>query len=231
MVALFIVSAQAASGKTAVAIGIGQQLLAEGKKVGYLRPLLGEKPSDLSARDAGFVKQVLNLPEDVALLSPSLDGKKALANRAREAYIEVSQNKDVVIIEGFCGTTPDDEKSKTAFEIASALKAKVAIVENYVSGKSTPQCMNSYLGFGDNLLGFILNKVPKREMKRTCEELTSRFTASEMYILGVLPEDRALVAFTVGELAEQINGKLLNNGEKSGELVENVMVGAQLPLS
>jgi hypothetical protein len=34
------------------------------------------------------------------------------------------------------------------------------------------------------------------------------------------------VAFTVGELAAQINGEVLNNGEKAVELVENVMVGA-----
>ncbi len=47
-----------------------------------------------------------------------------------------------------------------------------------------------------------------------------------MRVLGVLPEERTLVAFTVGELAEQIGGKLLNNGEKVRELVENVMVGA-----
>ncbi|KPK23466.1 MAG: hypothetical protein AMJ70_03435 [Dehalococcoidia bacterium SG8_51_3] len=226
MVALLIVSAQAAAGKTAIAVGVGRQLLGEGKKVGYLRPSVSEKPSDSSAGDAEFVGQALNLTEEVRLLSPSLAGGKPLADKARQAYIEISQNKDVVIIEGRCGITPDDADSKAACEIAEALKARVIVVENYVGGKSAPQHAASYLGFGENLLGFVLNKVPKRELKRVCEELTSRVSEAEMRILGALPEERALLAFTVGELAEQINGEMLNNGEESPALVESVMTGA-----
>ena len=226
MVALLIVSAQAAAGKTAIAVGVGRQLLGEGKKVGYLRPSVSEKPSDSSAGDAEFVGQALDLTEEVRLLSPSLAGGKPLADKARQAYIEISQNKDVVIIEGRCGITPDDADSKAACEIAEALKARVIVVENYVGGKSAPQHAASYLGFGENLLGFVLNKVPKRELKRVCEELTSRVSEAEMRILGALPEERALLAFTVGELAEQINGEMLNNGEESPALVESVMTGA-----
>jgi len=223
MVALYIVSAQAASGKTTIAIGLGRQLQGEGKKVGFLRLMVGEKTSESAANDAAFAQQTFNLKE---VLSPSLDSGKTLADRAREVYIEVSQNKDVVIIESSCGQTPGDDSSKSAYEIAHALKAKVIIVEDYAGGKSAPKYLDSYRGFGENLLGFILNKVPKRELKRTCEELTSRVTGSEMRILGVLPEERALVAFTVAELAAQISGEVLNNGEKAVELVENVMVGA-----
>lgn len=226
MVALFIVSAEEAAGKTAIAIGLGRHLTGEGKKVGFLKPLVGEKPADISRGDAGFVKQALNLPEDVVLLIPSLGGGKALADRAREAYIEVSQNRDVVIIEGRCGNKPADDDSKAAYEMAKALKAKVIIVENYSIRKTAPRYLDSYLGFGENLLGFILNKVPKQKLKRTCEELTSRIKESEMRIIGVVPEDRALLAFTVGELAEQLQGELLHNGEKAAELVENIMAGA-----
>lgn len=226
MVALFIVSAEAAAGKTAITVGLGRHLMGAGRKVGFLKPLVGDKPADISRGDAGFVKQALNLPEDVARLSPSLGSGKALADRAREAYIEVSQNRDVVIIEGRCGKKPADDDSKAAYEMAKALKARVIIVENYAGGKSAPRYMDSYLGFGENRLGFILNKVPKRELKRTGEKLTSRIKKSEMRLLGVVPEDRALLAFTVGELAELIEGKLLNNGEKTAELVENLMAGA-----
>jgi len=225
MVALFIVSAPVASGKTAFAVGLGRQLMGDGKKVGYLKPLVGEKPSVVSLGDAGFVKQALNLPEDVAIVSPSLEGK-VLADRAREAYIEVSQNKDVVIIEGYCGKTPDDDNSQAAYEMARALKARVIVVENHASGKSAPRYMDSYLGFGESLLGFILNRVPRRELKSTCEEITARLTSAEMRVLGVVPEDRALLTFTVGELAEQVQGELLNNGEKAAELLENIMAGA-----
>jgi len=47
-------------------------------------------------------------------------------------------------------------------------------------------------------------------------------------VLGVIPENRLLLAITVGELAESIQGKILNNAEKSAELVENYMLGAMV---
>ena len=226
MVALLIASAQEAAGKTALAIGLGRQLQNEGKKVGYLRLSVSEKPSGSFEADPAFARQALNLTEEVRILSPLLAGARSLADKARQAYIEVSQNKDVVIVEGYCGATPDDADSKAAYEIAGALKARVIVVEDYTDEKSAPQYAASYRGFGENLLGFVLNKVPKRELKRVCEELTSRVSEAEMRILGVLLEERTLLAFTVGELAEQINGEMLNDGEKSAELVETLMAGA-----
>jgi len=42
----------------------------------------------------------------------------------------------------------------------------------------------------------------------------------------VLPEDRALFTLTIGELAERIQGEILNSAEKSAELAENFMLGA-----
>jgi BioD-like phosphotransacetylase family protein len=47
-------------------------------------------------------------------------------------------------------------------------------------------------------------------------------------ILGLKPENRRLLAITVGELAESIGGKIINHQEKSGELVENYMLGAMV---
>jgi BioD-like phosphotransacetylase family protein len=44
--------------------------------------------------------------------------------------------------------------------------------------------------------------------------------------LGVIPENRVLLAITIGELAESLGGKILNSPDKSGELVENYMLGA-----
>jgi BioD-like phosphotransacetylase family protein len=47
-------------------------------------------------------------------------------------------------------------------------------------------------------------------------------------VLGVLPEDRVLFGLTVGEIAGRIDGKILNDAAKSGEVVENLMLGAMV---
>ena len=44
--------------------------------------------------------------------------------------------------------------------------------------------------------------------------------------MGILPEDRVLLSLTIGELAEHVQGEILNCADKSAELVENLMLGA-----
>lgn len=217
MTALFVVSAREAEGKTAIAAGLARRFAGEGKKVAFLKPAVGAKNG--ADPDVLFMKKMLALTEPVEALSPQAKGVAG-------AYSQVSSGKDIVIVEGRCGLTQKDDLSKTAYEIVSALKAKVVVVEGYsVSGFSTAVA-DSYKGFGKNLLGVILNRVPVSQLKCVTDEVVPHFKEARINVLGMLPEDRALMTFTVGELAESIQGEILNSPEKSCELVENFMTGA-----
>ncbi len=225
MVALYVVSAEGAVGKTMICAGIGRHFLDEGKKVGFLKPIISDKrPEGGNDSDAAFMKQVLALPEPADSLCPVISSKEAPTDKIKEAYARVSQGKDVVIIEGTCGQSPDDNLSKASYQIAEALNARVIIVEGYANQSPTVKSINTYKGFGENLLGLVLNKVPGSQLMRVCEEITSTFSESELPILGVLPEDRSLLSLTIGELADYVQGEILNNAEKSAELVDNFMV-------
>ena len=213
MAALYIVSAERAAGKTAICAGIGKYLLDAGKKVGFLKPVMeGGKDGD-----AAFLKQVLALPEAVESLCPPISDAKKI----KEAYDRVSQDKEVVIVEGTLGQNPDDN-----YELTKTLKAKVIIVEAYPNQAS--KSISNYKGFGENLLGAVLNKVPASQLKRVHDEVSAKFGAAGITLLGTLPEDRILFSITVGELADCIQGKILNNAEKSTELVESLMLGAMV---
>jgi hypothetical protein len=226
LVALYVASSEEAAGKTTICAGVGKHLLDEGKKVGFLKLILADKKSEGSDSDAVFMKQVLALPEPVDSLCPLISGEGVLTNKVKQTYAKVSQGKDVVIIEGMCGHSPDDNLSKASYEIVEALKARVIIVEGYSNQSSTAKFINTYKGFGENLLGVVLNKVPSSQLKRVHDEIPPQFDAAAINILGILPEDRALFTLTIGELADYIQGEILNNAEKSAELVENFMVGA-----
>ena len=226
MVALYVASSEEAAGKTTICAGVGKHLLDEGKKVGFLKLILADKKSEGSGSDAAFMKQVLALSEPVDSLCPLISGEGVLTNKVKQTYAKVSQGKDVVIIEGMCGHSLDDNLSKASYEIVEALKARVIIVEGYSNQSSTAKFINTYKGFGENLLGVVLNKVPSSQLKRVHDEIPPQFDAAAINILGILPEDRALFTLTIGELADYIQGEILNNAEKSAELVENFMVGA-----
>jgi len=226
LVALYVASSEEAVGKTTICAGVGKHLLGEGKKVGFLKLGLADKKSEGSDRDAAFMKQVLALSEPVDSLCPLISGEGVLTNKVKQTYARVSQGKDVVIVEGMCGHSPDDNLSKASYEIVEALKARVIIVEGYSNQSSTAKFINTCKGFGENLLGVVLNKVPSSQLKRVHDEISPQFDAAEINILGILPEDRALFTLTIGELADCVQGEILNNAEKSAELVENFMVGA-----
>ncbi len=209
---LYIVSAEAAAGKTAIGAGLGRYLIGKGRKVGFLK-LAGAEGS-AAAGDAAFMKRALKLPEAAeSLCTPAGD-----VNKIIEACGSASQGRDVVIVEGGPG--------QGAGEIAGALGARVIAVEAYTGQAS--RFVDSYKGFGKDLLGVILNKVPKSQVKRVRDEASKQFGAEGINFLGVLPEDRALSAMTVGELADSIQGKILNHAEKSAELIGNFMLGAMV---
>lgn len=214
MAALYVTSLAEGVGKTTICAGLAKHLLSNGQKVGFLKPILA-KEAEGSVSDALIIKQILSLDEPLDSICPVISGQDKVVNRIREAYDQVSRGKDVVIVEGVC------ERS-----IVEALDARAIIVEGYSRELSQVKLNNSYRDWGEYLLGIVLNKVPRSQVESVRNEITSQRGGDGIKILGVLPEDRVLFALSVGELAEHLQGEILNCAEKSGELVENLMLGA-----
>ena len=202
---IFIVSIEEAAGKTAICAGLAINFLNDGKKVGYLKPQVSEKSG--SDSDIAFMKQTLGLTD--AVNAPDL-----------------IRGRDIVLVEGNLGRNIGDAVSRATYNAAKEMKAKVIAVEAF-SGETSP-FFDVYRGFGGNLLGVVINKVPESQLKRVRDEAKTRFEAAGIKVLGVIPENRVLLAITVGEMAESLQGKILNNAEKSVDLVENFMLGAMV---
>jgi BioD-like phosphotransacetylase family protein len=221
LVALYVTSPYAGAGKTAVCAGLGRHLLGDGKKVGFFKPLVAEiKSPEAVDSDTQFMKQVLALREPVNSLCPIIKGQGDVAKKIKQAYAKVSRGKDVVIVEGVWRQRPGAKPIEAAYGVVEALDARVIIVEPY--SEKLPAAMLSYRDFGKYLLGVVVNKTPR-------SQLTAQFAKGEIDVLGVLPEDRALISLTVGELAEHIGGEILNSADKASEPVENFMLGAMTP--
>ena len=188
-------------------------MLADGKKIGFFKPITGKDIEGVDS-DAVFMKHIFALEEPVELLCPVISDESNLVGKIKEAYARVSPGKDVVIVEG-----------RGELSIIEALDARVVIVEGY-SGELSKAKIDSYKDFGKYLLGVVLNKVPGSQAEHMYGEMSTQFGEAGINLLGVLPEDRALFTLTIGELAEHIQGEVLNSTEKSAELAENFMLGA-----
>jgi len=222
LVALYVVSAEGAAGKTAICAGLGNHFQKTGQKVGFLKTARNGAQDG----DAAFMKRALALPEAAESLCLSL-ADVGTADRIKEAYDRIAQGKDLVIVEGTIGLSPDDSASQISFEIARALPARVIILAGYAA-KTPFKLAESYRGFGDNWLGLVVNKVPATQLPRVRAEASSQCDKAGTKLLGVLPEDRALFTMTVAELVEGIQGKILNPAEQASEPIENFMLGAMV---
>jgi BioD-like phosphotransacetylase family protein len=221
LAALFITSPQAGAGKTMLCAGLAKHLKGKGKKVGFFKPrvavIKGEERQAADS-DTAFIKRILGLKESVDELCPVISGKGDVAGKVRKAYDEVAKGKDIVIIEGIWRQRPGGGAIETAERLVKALEARVIVVEGYSPDLLKTKPVDSYKGFGESLLGVIINKVPASQME------TARGLGGG--VLGVVPEDRRLLSLTVAELAERIEGRIVNEAGKSAELVENYMLGA-----
>ena len=198
----YLVSVEEAAGKTAISAGIAINLLNAGKKAGYLKPQAAEK--NTSDGDISFMRKALGLTDPIN--APDL-----------------VKGRDIVLVEARLGATPNAPASKDAYGAAKEMKAKVIAVESYT--QDHVKYAELYKGFGESFLGVIINKVPRSLVKKA----KAAVAASPVKVLGIIPENRALLAITVAELADSINGKIINHTENNDELVENFMLGALTP--
>jgi len=221
LAALYVTSLYAGVGKTAVCAGLSWHLLSDGKRVGFFKPLVSDiKSPEAIDSDVEFIKRVLALAEPLDSLCPVIGRQGNLTNSIKEAYAKVCTGKDVVIVEGVWRQRPGGKPIEASCEVVAALDARVIVVEPYSEELSKRKSIDGYKDFGPYLLGVVVNKVPRSRVKHLYNQL------SGVNILGILPEDRVLLSLTVGELAEHVQGEILNCADKSAELVENLMLGA-----
>ncbi len=218
MVALYVASSKNGSGKTTFCAGLAQSLLNDGYKVGFFKPAVTNGKSPESGdTDAAFMKHLLALDESVDIICPVVGHD--VRQKVKEAYRGVAGNKDVVIIESA------SESESDSLGIVEALDARVLVMEDPTIDLSAK--LPYYRRFGQKLLGIVLNKVPKSRVDSLRSQVERLLGNGNIRLLGVVPEDRVLFAMTIAELTERIGGEFLRGKEKSGELVENIMLGAR----
>lgn len=209
MTALYVTSTSENAGRTMLCAGLAKFWLNSGKVVGYLKLEVPAAKAAGAVGDASFMAKLLASEDAVTSLAGSSQTLKA-------DYARLSPGKNVVIVEGL---TLDLSKG-----LPEAIDARVLVVHDYALPLST--ALPEYKKLGKRLLGIVLNKVPQNKLEAARSQAAKDLGPAGIKLLGTIAEDRLLAALSVAELAEVVQGKILNNPENSGELVENFMLGA-----
>jgi BioD-like phosphotransacetylase family protein len=196
MPALYIASPWSGEGKTAIAVGLARGWQGRGKKLGFLR------------------------------LGPSLEGDVSFAQRlgleaascppaeVEQAYGRLSQGTDLVMIEGL---VPEVEAA------LKELRGKVLLVLPFAGVEKAGEAAGR---MGEALVGAVLNMVPRSRIEKTKKELVPALRSKNVVVLGVLPEERALLAPSVADLAQYLEARVVLHQDRGEELVGEFMVGA-----
>lgn len=238
---IFIATTEPYSGKSIIALGIVNMLLAKARKVGYFKPIINEDPRGKRDVDIETIVHHFGLPiayEDTyaftrqqAMRQMEGENRGDLINTIIRKVKKLEETYDFTVIEG-----SDYLGEGTAFEfetnvsIAKNLNAPVVMV---ISGenKTTAQIVNTAQTVLRNfksrevqVLAVVANKVKKSMVDDVQLLLSSQLNGGT--ILSVIPEDKNLQNPTMKEIHEQLGGKLLFGEKQLTNQVDNFVTGA-----
>ena len=239
---IYVCSTETFSGKSAVCIGLGRHLRRDGFSVGYMKPVstMARKiRGRVIDEDAEFIKSAFGLSEPPEVVAPValtpqmveavLKGETRIdfENRLKEAFAQVSNERDVVILEGGGSLREGYIVGLSTPYVAELLEAQELTVVKYNNDlQVVDDALTARTRLGDSMIGVIINTVPRQRLSFVEEVIRPALRERGVKVLGVLPRERILLSISVGELAECLGGEILCCPENSEELVEHLMVGA-----
>ena len=236
MAVLYITSHGPGGGKTALASSLAARYSGEGRRVGYLKTFSNapQEDADVAFINASVLPAVGGDAPSAAPL-PTPEGveaggalPKGAAADLRAALERLAAANEVVIVEGPSLATAQGATSPISADLADLLDAGVVLVMNYQPGLEADGVLKLCEPFGQRLLGVLINSVTRYRERSVRLELGPAIEAGGAKFLGAVPEDRVMLAATVGQIAEHLDGRWVLGQEDANELVENFLIGGNI---
>lgn len=227
-------------GRQVVELGVMELLTRQVDRVGVYRPLVHDTPDRIYEllrsryRLAQDPATVYGMGYEEAAALQAEQGQEALRARLVEGYLKVAADYETVLILGsdFAGTSLPAELGVNA-RLANECGASVLVV---IGGRAQSaesvvaevrNAHHAYTNLGCDVIAMVANRVDPAEADGTRERL-ARFLDVPVY---VLPDDAALAAPTVAQIAEALGAEVLL-GDAAGmarDALDFVFGGAMLP--
>lgn len=240
MLGVYIGSTFGFSGKNLITLALGKKFQDDGYNVGFMKPV-GAIPKEIQGKmvdeDAYKSAEYLGIDADPAKLTPvivSQDFKmKAYSGECllyrddiKKAYDELSQDKDVMMVGGSGSFLYSGKYCQLdGYNISKLLGCKVVLIDRFMRELNYDYLIAAQEILGDNLLGVVLNDVPDYFMQETRDFIVPMLENRQVNVLGVIPHDDLLKAITIGDLANQLGGKIISMHTKSDQIIQNFLIG------
>lgn len=233
MAVIYVTGNVKGAGKTSLATALAQRSLQSGISTSLVKPISLDAESDGSAdaeKDFVFFSQLnpsisysQNPPMFIAPSSSKVDSP-AIERSVAEVN-EAKRRATNVIVEGLDWFLPAAEVNPTTVSVIKELDAKIVLVLRYSNSVDLTKLIRSIQEIGTDLIGVILNGVTIHRSHYVASIIVPAFKSSGIKMLGVVPEDRRMLAPSVSEIADHLNAEILLAPDNCEELVDYFMVG------
>lgn len=238
---IFIASAEPYTGKSVIAFGMINMLLAKTQKVGYFKPIIAQDDPNKKDEHVEAMLDYFSLPvkyEDAfaftrqEMLHQSEDSG-TIINTIISKYKKLEDNYDFTVIEGsdFLGEGMAFEFESNAL-MAKNLGAPVLIVvsgKNKTASQLFKSAINIYRNFllrDVQVLGVVANMVNPEEADRIKQALSNQLPAE--LLIAVIPTETGLQSPTMKEITLALGGEVLFGSELLDNQVDNFVTGAMM---
>jgi hypothetical protein len=243
---LLIGSCEPFSGKSAVVLGLAQQLRRKGVSFSFGKPLatcldsheIHQEGDALLDADVRFIGATLGLEDtqlipSLAVLEPAsahqrlisgvvgpVEGVNPLRARLQE------EGGGLVILEGAGRLSEGWLFGLGLVPLARALEAVVMLVHPWQDCRDVEPLLEVQSQLGPLLAGVVINGVPPEAIAALKQDLIPALEGVGMPVLGVMPRSPLLRSVTVEELSRRLQARVLCSRERLDLLVETLSIGA-----
>ncbi len=239
---VIVASTEPYSGKSAVLLGLVQQLKQQNLSVAYSKPIgtvWHDEQSGSFARvedDLRFLVEALNLSE-AEVKSPVLFlDQETLARRlSGEDDIDYPQKlkedlsgieADVTFVEAPKSLWEGSIFHLSAGEIANALDAQILLVIPYHDKLLVDSLLTVLRFLGDRLMGVVINKIPPDALEIAEQQVKPFLQKQGIDVFGLIPANRILRSINVRELVKRLDAEVLCRGDRLDLMIESLTIGA-----
>ncbi|TCD00212.1 phosphate acetyltransferase [Pedobacter psychroterrae] len=240
---IFIASAEPYTGKSVIAFGMINMLLAKTQKVGYFKPIIAQDDREKKDLHVEAMLDYFSLPvnyEDAfaftrqeMLHQSDTETTGDIINTIISKYKKLEDNYDFTVIEGsdFLGEGIAFEFESNAL-MAKNLGAPVLIVvsgKNKTASQLFKTAINIYRNFllrDVQVLGVIANMVNPDEAERIKQALTNQLPPE--LLIAVIPIETGLQSPTMKEITAALNAEVLFGADLMDNQVDNFVTGAMM---
>jgi BioD-like phosphotransacetylase family protein len=187
-------------------------------------------------QDAQLMRELFDLPESAQQVAPVLATTRLIENVLRgetpdvqaqlqDAYNVVSQNKDVIVLEGANTWAEGALLGLSADQVSDMLHAPVLLINRYRTIASVDIIMAVQRHLGSRLLGVVLNQVFDSQLGYVKQTVVPFLEQANIPVLGIIPRDTQIEASSVQDVVDHLDAEVVSDGDRQ-RLVEHLSVGA-----